>query len=90
MNDDGAAPEQAELLYAPKPSWAPLGVAVGLGLLGIGAFFGWVPLAVGIVFLLASLRSWWRDAGDQFARLPRRQKVTAAVLPAVPMRRPRS
>jgi hypothetical protein len=89
MGDDGAAPEQAELVYVPEPSWAPLGVALGLGLAGIGVFFHWVALAVGVVFLAASLRSWWRDAGDQFVRLPRRQRLTAAVLPAVPMRRPR-
>jgi hypothetical protein len=78
MSEDGAAPEQAELVYAPELSWAPAGVAVGLGFLVVGA-----------IFVLVSLRSWWRDAGDQFVRLPRRQKATAAVLPAVPLRRPR-
>jgi len=89
MSEDGATPEQAELVYAPETSWAPLGIAIGLGFAGIGAFFGWVPLAIGAIFVLASLRSWWHDASDQFARLPRRQKLTAAVLPAVPLRRPR-
>ena len=89
MSEDGAAPEQAELVYAPEGSWAPAGIAIGLGFLGVGVFFGWVCLVVGAIFVLASLRSWWRSAGDQFVRLPRRQKPTAAVLPALPLRRPR-
>jgi hypothetical protein len=89
MSDDGATPEQAELVYAPEPSWAPVGIAVGIGLLGIGAFFNWVAAAIGAIVVLAALRRWWHDASDQFERLPRRQRTTAAVLPAVPLRRPR-
>jgi len=88
-NEDGSVPRQAELVYGPEGSWAPFGVAAGLALLGIGTFFTWVAAAIGAIVLLASLRGWWRDADDQFARLPRRQQVTAAVLPAVPLRRPR-
>ena len=87
--EDGAVPEQAELVYGPESSWAPLGVAVGLALLGIGLFFIWVAAVIGVIVLLVALRAWWRDADDQFARLPRRQRATAAVLPAVPLRRPR-
>jgi hypothetical protein len=89
MSEDGAVPDQAELVYAPEHSWAPAMLAVGLGLAGVGVVFGWVALAVGAVFVLASLVRCWRDASDQFVRLPRRQRPTAAILPAVPLRRPR-
>jgi hypothetical protein len=89
MSENGAVPDQAELVYAPERSWAPAAIAVGLGFIAVGVFWNWVALAVGVIFVLAALRSWWHSASDQFVRLPRRQRVTAAVLPAVPLRRPR-
>ncbi len=71
----------------PAPSWLPVLAAAGLAGVLVGLFAG-VPYAVaGAVVLLASLWAWLRDTGDQVARLPRQQRLTSAVLPAVPLRR---
>jgi O-antigen ligase len=84
------APEPTELVYLPKPSWAPAFTAVGLAVLFVGLFKGWVLIVVGAVILLAALRVWVRDAADTIGRLPRHQRLTSAVIPAAPLRQPQS
>jgi hypothetical protein len=79
-------PEPGELVYAPRPSWAPLvfAFAAALALCGVFAGFmlpGWIYSIVGIVVVLAALRSMVRDATGAYFRLPRRQRVRGAVLP---------
>jgi hypothetical protein len=82
-----APPELTELVYVPEPSWQPALIAVGLGAMLAGIFMGWFFTAVGVVILLAGLIGWLANAGDQLQRLPRRQELTSAVIPATPMRR---
>jgi hypothetical protein len=64
---------------------------VGLAIVGIGLFAGWfysiVGGVVGGVLALAALWAWIRSAGREVGRLPRQQRVSTAVLPAVPLRR---
>ena len=79
-------PEPTELVYVPAPSWRPVLLAIGLAGVGVGLFAGWVYAVVGGVLAVAALASWIRVAGYELGRLPRRQTVTAAVLPAVPLR----
>ncbi len=87
MSDGRQPPQPSELVYAPAPSWVPVLTAAGLAGLLVGLFAG-LPYAVaGAIVLLASLRAWLRDTGDEIARLPRQQHLTSAVLPAVPLRR---
>jgi hypothetical protein len=87
MSEGRQPPQPSELVYVPAPSWLPVLAAAGLAGVLVGLFAG-VPYAVaGAVVLLASLRAWLRDTGDQIARLPRQQHLTSAVLPAVPLRR---
>jgi hypothetical protein len=74
-------------VYVPGSSWLPLLVAAGLAGLLVGLFAGWPYAVAGAVVLVACLWAWLRDAGDELGRLPRRQSVTSAVLPAVPLRR---
>jgi hypothetical protein len=84
---DGRRPEQpTELVYVPGPSWAPVLAAVGLAAVGIGLFTGWVYAAAGGVIALGSLWAWIRSVGRDIGRLPRQQRVSTAVLPAVPLR----
>jgi hypothetical protein len=56
---------------------------------GPAFLLGWIAglAIVGAIVLLASLRAWLRETGDEIARLPRQQHPTSAVLPAVPLRR---
>jgi hypothetical protein len=61
-------------------------VAVGLAGVLIGLFAGWPSAVAGAILGLAALRAWIRRAGEETARLPRQQGVSAAVLPAVPLR----
>ena len=89
MNDGRQPPPPTELVYVPRSSWLPLLVAAGLAGLLVGLFTGWPYAVAGAVVLVASLWAWVRDAGDELGRLPRRQRVTSTVLPAVPLRRTR-
>jgi hypothetical protein len=90
MSDDRQPPEPSELVYVPLPSWLPVLAAAGLAGLLVGLFAG-LPYAVaGAILLLAALRAWARKAGDDVARLPREQRLSTAVLPAVPLRAPRA
>jgi len=91
MSDGRRAPQPTELVYLPDPSWAPVLLAVGLAIVGIGLFAGWfysiVGGVVGGVLALAALWAWIRSAGREVGRLPRQQRVSTAVLPAAPLRR---
>ncbi len=89
MSDGRQPPPPSELVYVPRSSWLPLLVAAGLAGLLVGLFTGWPYAVAGAVVLVASLWAWVRDSGDELGRLPRRQSVTSAVLPAVPLRRTR-
>jgi Cytochrome c oxidase subunit IV len=87
MNDSPRIPEATELVYVPEPSWRPLLVAAGLGLVLAGLFMGWAFAALGGVLFLFALRGWIRETRDELGRLPRHQRVTTAVLAAAPPRR---
>jgi predicted PurR-regulated permease PerM len=75
------------MVYAPKPSWAPVFFAFGaLGLVcGIYAagfiFSPFVYAIVGAIFFLAAFRNLIRGAIRDYFRLPRRQRVRGAALP---------
>ena len=85
--DQSEIPEPTELIYVPSPSWAPAFTAVGLGAMAIGAFAGWIFALVGAVVLVRAGIAWYRDAEDQAERLPRRQRLTSAVIPPIEFRR---
>ena len=75
MPEDRRNGEPLELVYVPEPSWQPALIAFGLA--GV----------VGAIVALFALRAWIRDARDDFNRLPRKQRIATAVLPAVPLQR---
>jgi hypothetical protein len=87
MSEHRHIPEPGEMVYAPKPSWAPAFFA--LGLLGLvsgvyAAGFIFPPLVyavVGAVLALAAFRVMARSAVRDYFRLPRRQRVRGAALP---------
>ena len=80
-------PEPGELLYTPRPSWAPAVFAFALALAVCGIFAegfmvrGWIYSIIGAVIALAAFRSMARGAVRDYFRLPRRQHVRGAVLP---------
>ena len=82
--------EPTELIYVPNPSWAPIIVAAGVALLLAGTFMGWFLWLLGVFLLLLGLRSWWRLSSDEISRMRREQHTDTAVIPAEPVRRPRS
>ena len=86
MSDDRQPPQPSELVYVPGPSWLPLLAAAGLAGVLVGLFAGWPYALVGAILLLAAVRTWFRKASDDVARLPREQRLSSAVLPAVPLR----
>ncbi len=80
-------PEPGELVYAPRPSWAPAILAFALALAVCGIFAegfmvrGWIYSIIGLVVALLALRSIVREAGRDYFRLPRKQRAQRAVLP---------
>lgn len=85
-------PAPSELVYLPKPSWAPAffagGIALVVGGLYLGEFMlpGWFYSVLGAVVAVVALRRMIVIAVRDFFRLPRRQRVRGAVLPAATMR----
>ena len=88
MSDGRQAPPPSELVYVGQPSWLPVLTAAGFAGLVVGLFVGWPYAVAGAILLLASLRAWVGQTGDEIARLPREQRITSAVLPAVTLRGP--
>jgi uncharacterized membrane protein len=88
--------EPGELVYAPRPSWAPVFLAFAAALAVCGIFAegfmvrAWVYSIIGAVVLLAALRNMIRSAIRDYFRLPRKQKVRGAVLPVETISPPRS
>lgn len=87
--------EPGELIYPPRPSWAPLFFAFAAALALCGVFIefmvpGWIYSLIGCVVLLFALRGMIRGAIGSYFRLPRRQKMRGAVLPIETISPPRS
>ena len=87
MRDGRRVQQPSELVYVPSPSWAPVLAGAGLAVVAIGLFAGWVYAVAGGVIALAALWAWIRSAASDIGRLPREQRVSTAVRPAVPLRR---
>ena len=81
------APEATELVYVPEPSWMPALVALGLAGVLAGIFVWWPYGVAGALIALGAMVPILREPGEQLERLPRRQKLTTAVLPPVPPRK---
>jgi uncharacterized membrane protein len=87
MSDHREIPEPGELIYAPRPSWAPAFFAFATALAVCGIFAegfmvrGWIYSIIGVVVLLFALRAMVRGAVRDYFRRPRRQRVRGAVLP---------
>jgi hypothetical protein len=80
--------EPGELVYQPRPSWAPAIFAFAAALAVAGIFVedsfmlpGWVYSLIGVVVMLAALRSMVGGARRAYYEQPRRQRSRGAVLP---------
>ena len=87
MTDDRRNGEPTELVYLPEPSWHPALLAAGLAGVVASLFTWWPYGVVGAIVALFALFGWIRDAREGFNRLPRRQRIATAVIPAVPLPR---
>lgn len=87
MSEHRHIPEPGELIYTPKPSWAPVFFALGAlglicGIYAAGFIFPPIVYAVaGAIFILAAFRSLVRGSIRGYYGLPRRQRVRGAALP---------
>jgi len=87
MTEPRHVPEPGELVYRPRPSWAPPVFALALALAVCGIFAegfmvrGWIYSIIGIVIALFALRGMVKDATRSYFQLPRKQRVRGAVLP---------
>jgi len=87
MSEHREIPEPGELVYPPRPSWAPAFFAFAAALAVCGIFAegfmvrGWIYSIIGVVALLFALRSMIKSATRDYFRLPRTQHTRGAVLP---------
>jgi hypothetical protein len=87
MSEHRHIPEPGELVYAPRPSWAPVFFAIGAIGLVCGTYAGgfifspFVYAIIGAVLVLAAFRGFVRGAIRSYFSLPRKQKVPSAALP---------
>ena len=87
MSEHRHIPEPGELIYTPKPSWAPVFLAIGAIGLVCGTYAGgfifapFIYAIIGAVLALAAFRSLVRGAIQNYFRLPRKQRVRGAALP---------
>jgi hypothetical protein len=87
MADHRHVPEPGEMIYTPRPSWAPAFFALGVLALVCSIFsggFGLPPIVfaiVGAVLVLLAFRNIARGASRDYYRLPRRQETRGAALP---------
>ncbi|HEY5052357.1 MAG TPA: hypothetical protein VII45_02995 [Solirubrobacterales bacterium] len=87
MSEHQDIPEPGEMVYVPRPSWAPVffGFAVAAMVVGIyGEGFmvrGWIYSIIGIVVFLFAFRTLVRSGIRDYFSLPRKQRVRGAVLP---------
>jgi Cytochrome c oxidase subunit IV len=73
---DNAVPATADVEPLPRPGWAPLGIALGLGAVAIGAAFGpWLAIA-GALLAIRSAKS-WLDAAVRETDEARRRSTDA-------------
>jgi hypothetical protein len=96
MAEPNEIPEPTELIYPPRPSWAPAWIATAIAFILIGIygegflFRGWVYSITAAVVLLLALRVAIRSAVRDYYRRPRIQRTRAAVLPAASLRPPKT
>ena len=88
MAEQQPAPPATELVYVPEPSWTPIFIAAGVMTILLSLFTWWVYGLIGVALLLPALRHWFRRSDNDVSRLSRQQRVTTAVLPAVPPKKP--
>ena len=88
MSADRQVTEPGELVYQPRPSWAPAVFAFAAALAVAGLFVedsfmlpGRIYSLLGALLMLAALRVMVTDARRGFYLLPRSQRSRGAVLP---------
>lgn len=87
MPEHRHVPEPGEVVYLPRPSWAPAFFAIGAvglvcGVFASGFVFSpYIYAIAGAIVALAAFRSMVRDGVRDFFRLPRKQRVRSAALP---------
>ena len=87
MPEHRNVPEPGEMIYTPRPSWAPIFFALGILGLICGTFAGGfifppvIYALVGAILVLAAFRNIVRGSVRDYYRLPRRQETRSAALP---------
>jgi hypothetical protein len=87
MSEHRQIPEPGELIYTPKPSWAPVFLALGIlgliaGIYAAGFMFPPVTYAVvGAFIALLAFRGLVRGAIRSYYSLPRKQQIRGGALP---------
>jgi hypothetical protein len=80
-------PEPGEVVYTPRPSWAPAFLALGAVGLVCGIFAGgfifssFIYSIVGAIIAIGAFRALVHGSIRDYYRIPRRQETRGAALP---------
>jgi uncharacterized membrane protein len=86
-DDQRSVTEPGEQVYPPRSSWLPPFLAFAIALVVCGVYAqgfmvrGWIYSVIGAVAALLVFRAIAAQAGRDYFRLRRKQKVRGAVLP---------
>ena len=86
MEGSERIPEATELVYVPDNSWLPFFAAAGITAIILGLFAGLFWAIVGAVVLLVAFIAWVKAISTEYSRMPRSQRVSSSVIPAIPPR----
>lgn len=70
-----------ESIYLPRPSVAPVLVALGLSAVIVGLYAWWPYSVIGAFIALGGLIGWLRANRSEIARMPRHQRTDTAPVP---------
>jgi hypothetical protein len=67
---EDAAPEPAEQVHLPGPSYLPAWVAFGITIALVGVIMTWVIVAIGAIIAVVAIARWVKETREDIAQLP--------------------
>lgn len=67
---EDVAPEPAEQVHLPAPSYLPAWVAFGVTIALVGVIMSWVITGIGAVIAVVAIARWIRETREDISQLP--------------------
>jgi hypothetical protein len=70
MSAEGPAPEPAEQVHLPGPSYLPAWTAFGITIALVGVIMSWIIVGIGAVIAIVAIARWVRETREDISQLP--------------------